>query len=235
MRRALAVLALLPFLVAVPASAAAGEVVIVADGPARAVLPADVAVDLSRAAFDTASPYVVVAAQRGTRVETWLTRFRDGGSFGSGGVLPAGTLSVFTTGRTTVRLPAPGLNGRLTIRATAPVDATFVTRSLTPDAAGRVEDDVAFDVASARSFVMQVADRSFTASAARATSFCVAPAAEPCGLDEADLRPLLGRNGMWEIHPGYVFPGPSHALYRATEVAVGMSGVRHDVLVLPLA
>lgn len=235
MRRLIAALAVLPFLGALPAAAAAGEVVIVADGPGRAVLPADVAVDLSRVAFDTASPYVVVAAQRGTRVETWLTRFRDGGSFGSGGVLPAGMLSVFTTGRTTVRLPAPGLNGRLTIRATTPLAATFVTRSLTPDTAGRVEDDVAFDVATARSFVMQVADRTFTASAARATSFCVAPAGEACGLDEADPRPLLGRNGMFEIHPTYVVPGPAHALYRATEVAVGMTAVRHDVLVLPLA
>ncbi|HEX8002279.1 MAG TPA: hypothetical protein VF519_06255 [Mycobacteriales bacterium] len=241
MRRALALLACLAVLAvpASPASAAPGEVVVTADGPATTTLtlPASVALDLAHVAFETASPYVVVAAQRGPRVEAWVTRFRDGGSFGSGAALPAGdvTVSVWTDGPATVRIPAPGLGQRLTIRATRRVAALSLSRTVAPDVTGHAESDLAFSVPSARAFVLQTVERPYTVSAARTRSFCVAPAGTACA-GEADPRPLLdGGNGLFQVHPTWVLPGALHAFYGATEVAAGGGAARHDLVVLPLA
>ncbi|HEV2889524.1 MAG TPA: hypothetical protein VGX28_04040 [Frankiaceae bacterium] len=237
MRLLLAILACLALCPA-SASAATGEVVVVANGPGAAVvtLPSDVALDLSGVTFETASPYVVLSAQRDRVVRAWLVRFRDGGTFGSASALAAGRVAirVWTAGRTTVRIPAPGLGQRLTVEATAPVPATAVTRTVAPDVTGTAASDVAFANPTGRAFVLQTVDRAYVASAARAGTLCVAPGSDPCGETAADPRPLLDGNVAWQVQPGLWFGGPGHAYYRATEVAAGGGAVRHDVVVLPL-
>jgi hypothetical protein len=236
MRRLLAVLAA-ALLLPLPAATASGggEVVITADGPAYTTidLPAEVALDPDAMTVTTSSAYVHVAVHQDGQVPMQFTRYPDGNWFMSGAALPAGpaNLVVYTDGPAELRMPAPGTTGTLAIDAESPLAATQVVRNLLPDANGTVESDIPFTVPP-HAFVLHAVDRPAQNHLLERTTFCTAPAGDPCS--EAPLPvPLPGGTSRWDVYTTAPASGDVHGYYRSTTIGDGGPAV-HTVVVMPL-
>lgn len=244
MRRVLGtVLALFAVVTAAPATAATpakGEIVFVSNGPAYGdlTLPSKVTPDFENARYESGG-YVVLTAGPGKDVTGFLL-VPPGSEWPWGeGYLPAGRSRVrlLADGPTTIRVPAKGLRGRLTVRLTRRLPGAVAKTGEAAVGPAAAVHEIPFTL-SGRSVVVHGYTSFESEGGGRHEWLCLGAAGTPCVADDPQYlgTTIVGGPFSESVNSkfGYDHKGPlSSKLQFADAGTVGP--VTHFVLAFPLA
>lgn len=245
MRRVITLLvALLASAVATPGASAVppkGELVLIADGPSYATVdfPKDVYVNFQKADVPPVAYALFVASHAGQAVLVTQVRpdRHDYWIAPNDEVIPKGrsTLRLLVPGKTTVRIPAPSLTGRLTIKLNKRMsNATGALHNPKPDSMGFISDDIPFTATAPMVIVHGVSLPTTMLTVASIEWYCIVPAGEDCGTPHIAVG-SMNNAGSVNTQTSWPTPGALHAVLHGTDIGVGQGPVLHYVFAVPAA
>ena len=243
MRRLLALVAAAVALTGAPAGAAQeGELVLVADGPSYASVTVSRATSLDLANATVSAPeYAALAIVRpGGQITAFGYRAPGFEQVPFGRNEPhqlqrgLSYVRLLTRGRTTIRIPAPGLGGRMTLRLTRRMAGAVAEFRPLGGLVGPNASEIPFPTGRRRMLVLHGALLEYVAGAEQGVEMCVVDASS--GQCMKVLTPVSPGVSPGRLQVAELFdPEPAaRATYRSTLVGVPAKPGRHYVLGLPL-
>lgn len=244
MRRLMALVAAAVALTGTPAGAApSGELVIVADGPAYGSLtmPRTIALDLPRAIVEASHYAVLVVMRPGSEITAFGYRapgfeqlpFARNGThqFERG----RSEVRLLTRGRTTIRIPAPGLGTRVTLRLGRRLAGTAAEFRPLGGLVGPTASEVPFATGRRRMLVLHGALLRYTAAVEYDTRMCVVATGPQCA--ESVMLPVSPGTTSARLQVAHVLDAAPTArgTFQSTILGMPSGPGQHYVLALPLA